>query len=561
MQLERIEIVGFRGIQRLSIGFDEITTLLGENTWGKSSLLDALCIALPHNGQLYPFQIQDFHVNYALSQPQTQHIQIVTQWRTQHKSEHLSARYRRLKPIWIDSDHADNDKNSDSEDTKSFLFQISAIRNEHKVSTHYQFLDWEGNVLAIHDCEQLALELSRLHPVIRLRDARRLHQQNEEVIFSDDNDKEKIERRVNNTYRRLSAMPGHVNKAELKSTINAMQHLIEHYFSFQNQPKQNPREARDGLFSGLSESINPNKDSLIHLLKSNKNHQSKLLLMGLLNAYFQAKGAADISQSARPIMILEDPESRLHPTNLLKSWELLQMIPMQKIVTTNSGILLSAVPFFSIRRLVRQSDKTVALSIPHHLLSHDELRRISFHIRFHRPNALFARSWLLVEGETEFWLFNELAKVCGYQLANEGIQLVEFAQSGLKSLIKVAKALKIDWHVVTDGDAAGNKYATTVRSLLEQDLEQHRLTELPDKDIENFLYHHGFEKFFRDLINIPIDQPVSAKKVINRVLKKHAKPDVALSIAEYCEQQGIEQIPQLLRRILKRVITMANGNN
>ncbi len=39
MHLERIEIAGFRGIRRLSLTFDEITTLIGENTWGKSSLL------------------------------------------------------------------------------------------------------------------------------------------------------------------------------------------------------------------------------------------------------------------------------------------------------------------------------------------------------------------------------------------------------------------------------------------------------------------------------------------------------------------------------------------
>ncbi|MFA0698358.1 ATP-dependent endonuclease, partial [Vibrio sp. 10N.222.49.C9] len=78
------------------------------------------------------------------------------------------------------------------------------------------------------------------------------------------------------------------------------------------------------------------------------------------------------------------------------------------------------------------------------MLSSDELRRVGFHIRFHRSSALFARCWLLVEGETEVWLFNELAKLCGYDLAAEGVQIVEFAQSGLKSLLKVARAFDID---------------------------------------------------------------------------------------------------------------------
>ena len=55
MLLERIEVSGFRGIKRLSLSFEQLTTLIGENTWGKSSLLDALSIALPVSGELHQF--------------------------------------------------------------------------------------------------------------------------------------------------------------------------------------------------------------------------------------------------------------------------------------------------------------------------------------------------------------------------------------------------------------------------------------------------------------------------------------------------------------------------
>ena len=181
-------------------------------------------------------------------------------------------------------------------------------------------------------------------------------------------------------------------------------------------------------------------------------------------------------------------------------------------------------------------------------------------MRFHRSGALFARCWLLVEGETEVWLFNELANQCGYNLAAEGVQIIEFAQSGIKSLIKVAKAFGIDWHVVTDGDSAGKKYANTVRGQLDGDQPKHRLTELPDRDIEHYLYNNGFEAFFKAMLKIPLDHPIPAKKVVTRVLKKYAKPDLALAIVSHCEYQGKAGIPLLLRWTLKRVVTMANGN-
>ena len=46
MHLERVEIVGFRGINRLSLMLEQNNVLIGENAWGKSSLLDALTLLL-----------------------------------------------------------------------------------------------------------------------------------------------------------------------------------------------------------------------------------------------------------------------------------------------------------------------------------------------------------------------------------------------------------------------------------------------------------------------------------------------------------------------------------
>jgi putative ATP-dependent endonuclease of OLD family len=71
---------------------------------------------------------------------------------------------------------------------------------------------------------------------------------------------------------------------------------------------------------------------------------------------------------------------------------------------------------------------------------------------------------------------------------------------------------------------------------------------------------NGFESFFRDMVKIPYDHPIPPKKVVAKVLKKHAKPDLALAIVSHCESRGQECIPLLLRWTLKRVITMANGN-
>ncbi|MBO1400007.1 ATP-dependent endonuclease [Vibrio cholerae] len=542
MHLERIEIAGFRGIRRLSLTFDEITTLIGENTWGKSSLLDALSVVLPADGTLYPFTLQDFHVDYSIADAQTQNLQIILVFAASDLHEPKAGRYRKLKPLW----------QTDEQGAQKIIYRISASRVKYDISTQYAFLDLEGNPLTLHHSEKLAQELMSLHPVIRLKDSRRF----EKSLANGNGKNARVEKRISNTWRRLMATPGHVNKGEIRSSLSAMNSLVEHYFSFKSQSRKNPRRERDSLLYTAS----PSEKSLSQIIHETKNKQTKLLLLGLLNAYLQGKGPKELRRCARPILIIEDPEGRLHPTHLARAWSFLDLLPMQKILTTNSSDLLGAVPLHSIRRLVRKSDRTIATSVSQRSLSRDELRRIGFHIRFHRSGALFARCWLLVEGETEVWLFNELAHQCGYNLAAEGVHIIEFAQSGLKSLIKVARAFGIDWHVVTDGDPAGKKYSATVRGLLGHDQERHRLTELPDRDIEHFLYSHGFEYFFKELVKIPHDHPIPAKKVVSKVLKKHAKPDLALAIVSHCESNGTECIPVLLRWTLKRVITMANGN-
>ena len=49
MYLEKAVIVNFRGIRKLSVDFQEDSTvLIGENHWGKTSLLRVLWMVLGH---------------------------------------------------------------------------------------------------------------------------------------------------------------------------------------------------------------------------------------------------------------------------------------------------------------------------------------------------------------------------------------------------------------------------------------------------------------------------------------------------------------------------------
>ncbi|MGF1703955.1 ATP-dependent endonuclease [Photobacterium makurazakiensis] len=549
MQLKRIEISGFRGIRRLSLSLDELTVLIGENAWGKSSLLDALDIALSPSAEFYTFHFSDFHVDYTAGHEKVSHLSIILHFTEDYPSEYKARRYKAFTPVWVKTEA----------ESKSLFYQISSTVIDDKITSQRQFLDNHGHPIDCDDTQKLARQLMILHPIVRIRDARRLREEPAKDKTLAENDKRqtdnlRIERRLDNTCRRLMTRPGHVSQAEIKSSVNALRTLVDHYFAFTPHSRRSGFEHRH-FPERTQYAVTP----LEQLTQPEVTKQSRLVLMGLLNAFIRARGPVELKRISRPILILEDPEGRLHPTILHQAWTFISKMPMQKILTSNSPDLCSIVPLPSIKKLIRTPSKTTVFSIKPNQLSKDEQRRVTFHVRVHRPSALFARAWLFVEGETEVWLFNELARICGYNLNAEGVQLIEFAQSGLKPLVKVAKSLGIEWHVITDGDMAGRKYAETVKNMLGSDAERHRLTVLPKRDIEHYLYFNGFEPLFRQLAAIPDNSPLIPKKIIQRALKRHAKPDVALAMVKYVEEENVDEIPILLRWILKRMVAMSRG--
>ena len=163
-------------------------------------------------------------------------------------------------------------------------------------------------------------------------------------------------------------------------------------------------------------------------------------------------------------MAIEEPEIHLHPLMLAAVWGVIDGLRAQKLVTTNAGELLAAARLSYLRRLVRGPKGTSAYRVDDEKYSLEEIRKISYHIRLKRDDALFARSWLLVEGETELWLFPEMARLLGCDFATEGIHTVEFAQSGVEPLVKLANDLGIEWHLVADGDEAGRTFASVARA-------------------------------------------------------------------------------------------------
>jgi putative ATP-dependent endonuclease of OLD family len=197
-------------------------------------------------------------------------------------------------------------------------------------------------------------------------------------------------------------------------------------------------------------------------------------------------------------------------------------------------------------------------------LSVDEMRRVGYHIRVNRATSVFARCWLLVEGETESWLLPEVARLVGYDLPAEGVRCVEFAQCGIAPLVKLARGLGIEWHLLADGDDAGRHYVRAARSFLEGVPDRERVTGFRERDVEHHLWGAGYAHVYRSaaeragvLPDLHGRRRIPPAAVIDRALKAHGKPRMALEVAEAMAAPGSPGVPRLLAAVVEKVVRLA----
>ncbi len=549
MFLERVEIVGFRGINRLSLQLEQNTVLIGENAWGKSSLLDALTLLLAPRDALYFFDGDDFYFPPGDQDSRERHLHIILTFRETTPGQAFGRRYRALSEVW----------NASEDEYQRIYYRLEGeLGDNGEVLTLRSFLDDSGVALALEDIDHLARQLVRLNPVLRLRDARfirRIRGGSLPAVQDGGINERELERLA----RELAARPQQLSDAQLRQGLSAMVQLLEHYFIEQGSDNHSRRQQR-------RRSHDERRgwrylDVINRMIDKPNGRTHRMILLGMFSTLLQAKGNVRLDRDARPLVLVEDPETRLHPIMLSVAWHLLNLLPLQKITTTNSGELLSLTPVEQVCRLVRESGRVAAWRLGPGGMNAEDSRRIAFHIRFNRPSSLFARCWLLVEGETEVWVMNELARQCGYHFDAEGVKVIEFAQCGLRPLIKFARRMGIQWHVLADGDEAGKKYAATVRGLLDQDttLERDHLTLLPALDMEHFMYRQGFDDVYHRVAQIPEGIPMNMRRVITKAIHRSSKPDLALEVAMEAGRRGVEAVPSLLRKMFSRVVWLARG--
>jgi putative ATP-dependent endonuclease of the OLD family len=561
MLLRRVEVRNFRGLRSAAVELDPTTALIGENSAGKSTLLDAIAICCSGRDDKVRLEIRDFH--QAGVEPPAETLAISLTYE-EADGEWRELPWARFRPFLVPG----------ADGRRTLRLEVTGARGAARsdVSAAWRFVGPPG-----HDGGSeagLLAEWRRLNPVLRLRANRYFEQDPRgdagtapgaagETIagVADDPVARQLEQQIRLVYDRLTG-DGDLQEDEVRRGLDAAEVYLAAHGPRQSAPVSLPPLMNDLVETPVR--TGRRTETLLSSIKHGSGTRG-MALVALVGALLEARRHHTMSADARPLLVLEDAEAHLHPTTLAAMWELVRTLPAQTILTTNSGELLAAVPLRYIRRIVTDAGGTRVYRIDVSRYSVDDLRRVAYHVRIKRAGAFFARCWVLVEGETEAWLLPEFAQLTGYNFPAEGIRFVEFAQSGLSPLLRLANDLGLEWHLLTDGDEAGRSYAACATANLQGRSPSDRITVLEERDIEHCLYFHGYAGLYRQAAGAAVAARKGkrmrerATQTIARAIHARSKPGLALAVLEAANQPGSPGVPPPLRQLIETAVRLARG--
>lgn len=557
MELRRLEIKDFRGITSLDLELKETTVLIGENNTGKTAVLDALRFALRdvRTRRGCVFEEYDFHLPTATAEPSTAPpISIRLTFREDAPGQWDEQQAARLNRVGILQVGADG--------RSLVILRVSARFNKDTQDfiQDWEFQNAEGDaltglseaVLGIFRNEVSYYYLSALRDATRQFDSRgafwRPFLKESQLTPAK---RQEIESKLSEVNDLI--VSSHTSFSQVVSRLKDIQNVVsvandgEDIVSVEAVPGR--------IFDMLSKAavnLNATTGAKIPVGRHGEGTQS-LAVLTLFNAYLQAWN------EGHPIVALEEPEAHLHPSAVRALWQLLERIPGQKIVSTHSGDLLSEVPRTSVVRLARKGGNLKAWSVSAVNLTDQQTRQFNFHIRHTRGELLFARCWLLGEGETEVTLLPEVARILGFNLERYGVRCVPFRQADIGLFLAVADGIGIPWVVITDNDQEGQRTIQKVRNILNGRNEKRVLQVMQERNIEEYLCAKGFGDIYEKFLNDTTRQQVGVEKGHEdywpQVTKAVGKYKIAAIHDVLHEMRNGRPVPRLLK---KAVVIAAN---
>jgi putative ATP-dependent endonuclease of OLD family len=559
MFLAQLKIENYRGIRSASLNFDNETLLIGENDCGKSAILEALALVLGSDTEAEPPLFKLFHFFNSAEN------NIVRPAGPIRIMLHF---IERTAGEWSELDLSSLGITMTGSGLKHELtFELWSFPTDDGTDarSHWR-MDIIGSGIKIPEDEPAVLEWIRtMSPLIWLRggvlsgriDMERLTGGGTGAGQPGNPEMMDMIGKIDTHYRNLLSGTTLNVHAELQSGYESAIELLNRTTGVFNPKRGSLQRVVEEVLGKRAVDRQAESHDIVRLHGSAAEKIGVLLFtVALLNT-----GTRLLHKGAEPVIIIEDPEAHLHPMTLVSVMGLIEDIKWQKILTTQSGLILASVPLYAIRRITRDHGIITEWRVHQGTISDEDLRRLNYHLRMRHGEATFGRCWLLIEGESETWLLPNMAKLCGYELQLEGVDCVEFAQCGLKPLIRMAQQLGIEWHLLADGDKAGDYYVETAREFIEKGQEESlRISQFREPDIENFFWGQGYAGVYQHYAQISdrAARDMPSRQVIRRAIENRSKPFLAIAVVESVSRENSPGVPEFLKQMIASCVDLAH---
>lgn len=555
IKVSEVRVRNFRSLQEVDVSLDDLTVLIGENNSGKTSLLEALHLAIGAGRRIV--SADDVFVSLAdknvpkdrtitidlLIRPVNEHGKVIETF--------PEGGYWLL--LWgngVSQDEKENDFVGIRTEVK-----WDETRGEYVLERRF-LADWPADPKKWHEAkvkEKAASVLARhIEPIaLYYMDAKRdiydemqnrgsfwhrmisdpgltdaeierLEQQltklNEEIISASDVLRH-IQANLDELYQTLDSPKGSVAITPTARTLRNLGKGMDVYFA--------TREAQ--AFPLARHGMGTRSLAALLTFRAYMTWREK-----------KWRESREESDSFHPMLALEEPEAHLHPQAQRALFRQIQDIPGQRIVSTHSPYIASGAKISQFRYFRRSGPRTVVTQMDMTALSAEDERKLDRMVMNTRGDLLYARAAILCSGETEEQALPIFAEEYFHRHPSElGITIFGVGGDGsYRPFARLPHSFKIPWYIFSDGEVAALGRVQAAVQELGEAFPSPRLFFLPDqKNYEQFL---ASKNEYRDILISVIIESTAKNARHRKVLEQDwaKKQDVEEAITKELSKEN-----------------------
>lgn len=536
MKIRKIKIKNFRNLRDIEFFPKSTTIIVGENNAGKSNLLHALRLMLdPESGRLV-LDLSEEDINEHAFSEGERYFSVLIEIGDLQKHQNLEAIFRERISKEGDETYVTIEGRFEHNDSGEYEWSVKVLSPEGR----------ENDPINFNIRMRKSIPLFFLDPV---RDARRdmkatgsgaLSQLLKDIELSDV--KEEI---IENIKKANTALGKNQDINDLATGIT--DHLSEHLWGGEGKASMTvATEDPSQLIKGLRLNLQCHPDCRTYDMFKHGTGLQNLVLISMF------RHRISCAQGINPILVIEEPEAHLHPQAQQCLLNDLLKIDSPVILTTHSPTLVrNSNPFEILRMTLSNEDKVSVHQLDESAIDGNTLKSLSMMMRAGRSDAFFARSIIIVEGQSELIALSAFAEHMEHNLGRDGISLISMEGNAFSNILLSCNDdnFCIPTVVAFDTDVLSND-----NNLLKQACKS-GLIERATQDAERTGTAESRKRVLENIGWIPVESSFEEEVtksgyfvVIMNVISENGAEG---SLNHFLKREGLDSNPQSIAKFLK----------